>query len=228
MTDERTGSQGPEPSMLRCRPVRPLRFWPLLGLGLAACGGTSHAVTDPAATVRAFAEASRSGDVSAVYALLDDATRERLTLAELQASFASNPAEARAQSERLAHVEAVPATRAKVELPSGEELPLVLEEGGFHLAGGFLDAASPATPEDAVTALRHALLRRSLPALLRILSRNTRAELEAELQRLLDETEDELDLDVQTSEDRATVQLGGGRVLELDRVAGEWRIVDVH
>jgi hypothetical protein len=208
--------------------VRAARLWPLFGLGLAACGGASRAVADPAATVRAFAEASRAGDVEAVYALLDEATRARLGLDELRASFEESPDEARAAAERLAEPSAQPTTRAAVELASGEALALVLEDGGFRLAGGFLDAVSPATPEDAVAALRHALLRRSLPALLRILSRDTRADLEAEMDRLLDATGDELDLEVETAGDRATIRLGDGRVLELAREAGEWRVVDVH
>jgi hypothetical protein len=115
-----------------------------------------------------------------------------------------------------------------VALPSGEEVPLVLEDDGFHVAGGFLDAVSPITPEDAIEALRHALLRESLPALLRILSRDTRAQLESEIASLLEATEDELDLEVDESGDRATIRLGHGRTLELVREAGEWRIRDVR
>jgi hypothetical protein len=185
-------------------------------------------VADPAATVRAFAAASRAGDVEAVYAMLDDETRASLTLDELRASYDESPTEARAQAEALSRPDATPATRAEVTLPSGEEVPLVLEDGGFRVAGGFLDAASPVTPEAAVAALRNALLRRSLPALLRVLARGTRAELEAEIARLLEATEDPLDLDVEASDDRATVRLGDGRVIELAREAGEWHVVDIH
>ncbi|MBC7171937.1 MAG: hypothetical protein H5U40_05910, partial [Polyangiaceae bacterium] len=115
-----------------------------------------------------------------------------------------------------------------VRLSSGEEVALSREGGEFRIASGVLEATAPTTPEDAIVALRHALLRQSLPALLRILSRSTRAELEAEIDRILDETADELDLDIEESGDRATVRLGGGGLLVLVREAGEWRFEDIR
>lgn len=197
-------------------------------LGAVACGGPSGAAGDPSDVVRAYIEASERGDVEAVHALLDEATRDELTIEELRAEHAASRAEIAAQAEALRAPEAQPATRAEVELPSGEVVVLSVEDAEFRLAGGVLEATATATPEAAVAGLRHALLRRSLPALLRVLSRGTRAELEAEIARLLGETEDELDLEVAESGDRATVRLRGGGVLELVREAGEWRIEDIR
>lgn len=198
-------------------------------VALTACaGGTRTIVEPPTAAVRAYVDAVRAGDVEAVYAMLDEATRAEVDLDALRASYAENEAEAAAQAEALEASAGDPRARAELTLASGEVVTLVLEEGGFRVAGGFLDAVAPATPEDAVEALRHALLRRSLPALLRILSRETRAGIDAEIERLLEETADPLDLEIHESESRATIRLGSGRVLELVREAGEWRIVDLH
>jgi hypothetical protein len=75
-----------------------------------------------------------------------------------------------------------------------------------------------------VRALRRSLMRKSLPGVLRVLSRQPRADIEAELARILEETEDELDLEVEVRGNRARVRTTGGREITLVREAGEWRI----
>lgn len=213
-------------------PAVPRKTPPLLlvfALGAAAaCGGPSGAASDPSGVVRAYLEASERGDVEAVHALLDQATRDELTIEELRADYAANRDELASHAAALRAPEARPVTTAEVELPSGEVVTLTLEEGAFRIAGGVLEASAATTPEAAVAGLRNALMRKSLPALLRVLSRSTRAELEADIERLLAETEDTLDLEIAESGDRATVRLGGGGVVELVREAGEWRVEDIR
>ncbi|MND01936.1 hypothetical protein D3C83_211260 [compost metagenome] len=60
--------------------------------------------------------------------------------------------------------------------------------------------------------------------MLRVLSRQPRADIEADLARVLEETEDELDLEVEIRGNRARVRTTGGREITLVRDAGEWRI----
>ncbi len=208
-------------------PVRPASVL-ALAIALVGCGGAPSAAADPSDVVRAFVAASERGDVDAVHALLDDASRATVTVEALRGAHDANPEERAAQAAALRGAEARPTTRAEVALASGEEVTLVVEEGAFRVAGGVLESTAPGTPEQAIVGLRHALKRRSLPLFLRVLSRGTRAELEADIARLLEETEDELDLEVAESGDRATVRLGGGGAIELVREAGEWRIEDIR
>jgi hypothetical protein len=58
------------------------------------------------------------------------------------------------------------------------------------------------------------------------LGRSLRGEVEAEVQRFLEETADELDYDTEIQGHAATVRTSGGRVVRLTREAGEWRVVD--
>ncbi|MCA9858043.1 MAG: hypothetical protein KC458_12300, partial [Dehalococcoidia bacterium] len=118
--------------------------------------------------------------------------------------------------------------QARVQLASGETILLVLEEGGWRIDGGVLDAAGLVTPLDAVAAFRRALMRRDLPGVERVLSRQTRAEWEEEVRRVIEGTEDTDDLEVEVQGNRARVRTTGGGSIELVRESGEWRVVDIH
>ncbi|HBQ13674.1 MAG TPA: hypothetical protein DEF51_21900 [Myxococcales bacterium] len=104
---------------------------------------------------------------------------------------------------------------------------LVLEDGRWRIDGGVLDAAGLGTPLDAVAAFRRALMRRDLEGVERVLSRQTRAEWEEELRRVLEATADTDDLEVEIQGNRARVRTTGGGSIELVRESGEWRVVDV-
>jgi predicted nucleotidyltransferase len=105
---------------------------------------------------------------------------------------------------------------------------LVLEDGAWRIDGGVLDAAGLGSPLDAVAAFRRALMRRDLDGIERVLSRQTRAEWEEEVRRLVDATADPDDLEIEVQGNRAHVRTTGGGSIELIRESGEWRVVDVH
>ena len=104
---------------------------------------------------------------------------------------------------------------------------MVLEEGRWFIDGGVISAPGLRSPMATVRAFRRALQRRSLPGVERVLARQPRAEVEDEIARILDETEDELDLEVEIRGNRARVRTTGGREITLVREAGEWRIVAI-
>jgi hypothetical protein len=218
----------------------------VLAVGLAACGasgalGPGHATSsgararaagddDPAGVAAARAEAMARDDVDALWELLAPATRDGLDRSRLAATLADAREELRAQAEALAARAAggEVVARARQTLASGEVVGLVRDPEGWRVEGGVLDAAGARAPEDAVAALRRALLRRSLPAVLRLLARSTRAEVEAELERLIDATARPEALDVRIEGDDALVTLPGGGLVRLRREAGEWRVLDVE
>lgn len=211
------------------RRVRRVLAFSFLSCALLACGARAGE-EGPARTVERYAGALSRGDAPAAWALLDEEARRGRSEAEHAGLMATNATELREQGEALARAarpERMEA-QARVHLSSGEAIVLVLEEGGWRIDGGVLDAAGLATPLDAVAAFRRALMRRDLPGLERVLSRQTRAEWEEEIRRLVEGTEDADDLEVEIQGARARVRTTGGGSIELVRESGEWRVVDVH
>lgn len=199
----------------------------VLILLLSGCAGVTR-VESPASTVRSYASALAEGDARTAWALLDEEARRGRTEREHAELMAQNASELASQGEVLASAaERVEAT-ARVPLRSGETVVLVLEDGAWRIDGGVLDAAGLGTPLDAVAAFRRALMRRDLDGIERVLSRQTRAEWEEEVRRLVEATAAPDDLDIEVQGNRAHVRMTGGGSIELVRESGEWRIVDVH
>lgn len=200
----------------------------VLAIGAVGCVEGPR-VAGPSPVVSQYAGALSRGDAEGAWALLDEEARRGRTREEHAALMEANAAELRVQGQALARAaEEGTAARAQLRLPSGESVVLVLEDGRWRIDGGVLDAVGLGSPLDAVAAFRRALMRRDLPGIERTLSRQTRAEWEDEVRRLVESTQDEADLDVEIQGDRARVRTTGGGTVELVRESGEWRVVDVH
>ncbi len=201
------------------------------GCGAAGCGGAGAAerTAQPNAVLAAWAQAVTASDAHAGWALLDERGRAGLDEARFAALFVENRADLEAQARAIAASAQRPITaQARLVLVDGEVVVLVLEEGAWRIDGGVLDAPGLHTPQDAVASLRRALQRRSLAGVLRVLARSTRGDVEAELTRMLDATEDPANFDLQVQGDSAEVRLTGGAHIRLVRESGEWRVVDVE
>jgi hypothetical protein len=201
-------------------------LWGLCSLG--GCASTPARVPDPRATARAFAAAAERGDAKAAWALLDPELRARLDRKDFERTLADNHQELQGLSRGLARVDPSALAQAEVELADGERVLLVLEDGQWHVAGGVLDAQALDTPEAAVIALRHALARQSLPALLRVLSAERRAAWLAAFEQSMERTADPLDLEIDVHGDEAVVHLREGGEIHLKREAGRWQVWDVR
>ncbi len=205
--------------------------WAVLAMGLVtACGAASNrSVEGPEPTIQALAAALRAGDARALYELMSDESRAHLSQAEVARLLDENRQELleRAQQVEAALARGVP-TRATVRLSDGELAVLERERAEWTIVGGVLDAPALLTPEDAVLSLRRALRRRSLRGVLRVLARGPRADLESEFRDFLDDTEDELDMEIEVRGDEAVVRWSTGREVRLVREAGEWRVADVR
>ena len=211
------------------RPV--LRSGPTMVLVtlLAGCGAGPR-VEGPSNTIRAYATALERGDTDRAWSLLDEDARRGRTAADHAELMERNATELQEQAgalDRAAGSDAVEA-RARVTLASGETVVLVLEDGRWRIDGGVMDAYGMGTPRDAVAAFRRALMRRDLNGIERVLSRQTRAEWEEEVRRVVESTADPDDLEIEIQGNRAHVRTTGGGSIELVRESGEWRVVDIH
>ena len=203
--------------------------WLLVAGSLACAGGPPPRAPDPLATTVQLAKAIERDEPRAAYALLDPLQQSRIGRERFEQLWRENRGELRELAGRLQESELSAKAHAYVELEDGERVTLVIERGQYRLAGGLLDAQVLASPLDAVAELRRALMRQSLPALLRVLARERRAAFVAAFEKSIAQTRDPLDLRVeQNGEDEATVDLtGGGRIL-LRREGGQWQIWDVQ
>jgi len=195
----------------------------------AGCGGTRPAVERPDGTIVRYVRAARAGDAEGAYALLDEDTRAQVPFESFRTLMEENRAELGEQVDELDRLaaEGIEA-RAHIPLRGGETVVMVLEEGRWVLDGGVLDAPALGTPQETILSLRRALARRSLRGVARVMARQPRAEMEAEIERLLEETGDDLDLQVEVHGDRASVRTTGGREILMIRESGEWRILEVR
>jgi hypothetical protein len=182
---------------------------------------------DPGTTTRALSQALVAGNADALYALLHPEVREVETPALFRERFAMCKDETHALGQAMTQASAGPVAHARVLLESGEHVELVWNGGAWRIAGGVLDAQSLASPLEAVAQLRTALRRRSLPAILRLLARERRAELEAAIESTLAGSEDPANVEVEENGDNAVVHLPGGGEIQLRREAGKWRLWDV-
>lgn len=191
----------------------------------SACAGTSaRSAGDPSAAVQRFLTAIRDQKLEVAYASLDPALRAGLSRERFDALARDSQRELNTVLEQLQRVDEAVVVRSKVQTEHGETVTLVLEDGEYHIAGGVLDAHALATPLDAVSELRRALLRGDLRSLLRVLTAERRASWDAAFGDTIARTEDPLDLRVEIRGDQAIVRLTGGGELHLRLEAGEWHI----
>jgi hypothetical protein len=200
-----------------------------LGLGLLAglvAGCAAPRMPDPMVVARQYAEAARAGDSERIYALLSrqaqrDFGREgaRNLVEESKRELAWQGAALLAPGP---HVEAL----AEIRFDDGESALLELEGGVFRLSSLGTIPSQAQSPAQALGDFRRALARRSYPALLGVLSLETRSALEGDLRSLVEGLENPETLDVKVSGDSAVVVVPGGHQVKLRREAGVWRIQD--
>ena len=205
---------------------RPPKVFPAVYLSLLFTACASQRVPDPKVTARAYASAAQRGDADAIYAMLTPDGQRALG----QTGTRQLVRESKAELARTA--QAVGGTNARVEASAearftdGESTTLVLEDGTFLIDAATLLPARPRTPSQALSGLRRALARRSYPALMALMSSDSRGALESDLGSLVSGLEHPETLDIQINGDSAEVQLPSGHRVLLKRETGIWRVLD--
>jgi len=209
---------------------RPGRGWGR-GAGLCllaglAAGCAAARMPDPKVVAMQYAEAARAGDSERIYALLSQQSqRDFGRQGTRQLVLQSKPELARQAAALLAPGARVEAL-AEIRFDDGESALLELEGGAFRLSSLGTVPSQARSPAEALGDFRRALARRSYPALLGVLSLETRGALEGDLRSLVEGLENPETLDVKVSGDNAVVVVPGGHQVKLRREAGIWRIQD--
>jgi hypothetical protein len=192
---------------------------------LVAC--SRPAVPDPRAAVDAYAKALARGDADAVYRMMTVESRREYGLDGTRRLLSDARQELAQEGRALARAPGEIRTVATVRFVDGERAELVLERGKLCIRTADVLPYAARTPEEALASLRAALGRRSYPALVRVLSSESRSAAEQELRALVEGLENPDALDVRVRGDEAEVQVPGGHSVKLRREAGIWRVRDV-
>lgn len=204
--------------------------WVLSACACALLGcatGSSKPAGDPSAAIKRFITAVQGDRLDAAYQLLHPELRRSYSRERFAQLARDNKPELLALAKHLERIDEEVRVEATVKTMHGEAVTVVLEDGEYRIAGGVLDAYALASPLDAVSELRRALQRESLPLLLHVLSSERRASWLAAFGETLERTEDPLDLRVEIHGDTAIVYLSGGGEIHLRREADRWHVHDV-
>jgi len=204
-----------------------MNAWALVVFGTLACSACARPVLpDPRAAVLRFREAALAGDADAIYSLLDERSQRsygRHGVARLVRDGRTELSRtAKALSERGVAIE----TTAELAFRDGEVAVLVAQDGQFRVQAAGALPAGARSPAEALAELRRALGRRSYPALVRVLTQESRGALEQDLRSLVQGLESPGALDIQVDGDSAEVEVVGGHWVKLKREAGVWRVKD--
>jgi hypothetical protein len=202
-----------------------------VGLGLALLGGLAAGcaearLPDPKLAAVRYAEAARAGDSERIYALLSSEAQRDYGLQGTRKLVEQSKAELARQGTALLTPTSRVQASAEIRFEDGESALFDLEDGAFRLSSLGTVPSRPRSPSEALGDFRRALARRSYPALLGVLSSETRAALESDLKSLVEGLENPETLDVLVSGDNAVVNVPGGHQVKLRREAGVWRVQD--
>lgn len=194
---------------------------------LAGCGAAARQA-HPDGVLVEYVEALEAGDLDRAYGLLSQAQQRRMSREEFRAAADAYPEEVEEEARQLRRQLAEPVpVRAELRGSGGESASFVLEGGRWHIVEGAAGAVALDSPIQAVRALRRALVRGSYPAILRVLSRESRAVVEDEVARIAEGLSDEEALQVEIRGNRARVLYDDTHFVELVREDDEWVVVDI-
>lgn len=193
--------------------------------GLTA-GCAAARLPDPKLAARRYAEAARAGDSERIYALLSSEAQRDYGRRGTRRLVEQAKAELARQGAALLSPASRVQASAEIRFDDGESALFDLEDGAFHLSSLGTVPSRPRSPAEALGDFRRALARRSYPALLGVLSAETRQAMEGDLKSLVEGLENPETLDVKVSGDNAVVEVPGGHQVKLRREAGVWRVQD--
>jgi hypothetical protein len=183
-------------------------------------------VPDPQAAATRYADAAIRGDTNALYAMMTEASRRVRSRDDMRKMVDEERVELAEQGRDLERPDVRVEATARLRYPDGEEAALDFRQGRYWVTAAGALPGGAHTPEEALDQLRWVLARRSYAALMRVLSRATRAAIENDMRTLVEGLSEPGTLPVQVNGDAAVAPVPGGHQVKLKREAGVWRVDD--
>jgi hypothetical protein len=212
-----------------------------LGLGLfvvAALLACAHKQEGPAGTLQLYGSALGRGDYRAAYALTSTAFQQRTSYEVFAAGFATSANDSMAFGKAVAADAYKVPPRVELQLPLGETVPLVLEDGRWRVDGVVLEPWGQRTPRAALRTFVRALEQRRYDVLTRLVPARYRSGLTADrLRQYWDERAEDtrallsslraaIAAPIVESGDEAHMPYGSEREVHFVREDGVWKVED--
>ena len=143
------------------------------GLLLVAALACAHKQEGPAGTLQLYGAALSRGDYRSAYGLTSTAFQQRTSYEVFAAGFAANANDSMAFGKQVAADAYKVPPRVEVQLPLGETVPLVLEDGRWRVDGPLLEPWGQRTPRAALRTFVRALELRRYDVLSRLVPAGT-------------------------------------------------------
>ncbi len=138
-----------------------------LAIALVGCGSSAIVQQGPSDTLRAYARALEEGRVDEAYRLLSDDAKRSMSLDAFRRAAKENPDEVREIARAVSRPASDPVVSATVNMPNGDELLLVYENGKWRIDASAIDLYSQATPRQALAGFLRAYERKRYDVVLR-------------------------------------------------------------
>jgi hypothetical protein len=138
----------------------------LMGVCSSACGGSKPA-QDPQSVLRAYARALEEGRAEDAYRALSDEARRGISLEAFRRMVQDDPEGVREIGRSLERPTAPAVVTATVTSPSGQELHLVLEPGGWRVDASSIDLYAQDSPRHTIQGFIRAVERKRYDVVMR-------------------------------------------------------------
>jgi hypothetical protein len=143
-----------------------VRLLPLAFVALG-CGSSAIVQQGPSDALRSYAQALREGRVEDAYRLLSDDAKRSMSLDAFRRAAKENPDEIKEIAQAVSRPASDPVVTATVNMPNGDELLLVFENGKWRIDAAAIDLYSQATPRQALAGFLRAYERKRYDVILR-------------------------------------------------------------
>ncbi len=143
-----------------------------------ACGGAQQG-QDPQSVLHGYARALEEGRAEDAYRMLSDEARRGISLEAFRRMVHDDPEGVKDIGRALERPTAPPVVTATVTSPSGQELHLVLEGGGWHVDASSIDLYAQDSPRHAIQGFVRAVERKRYDIVMRFVPDTHREGLDA-------------------------------------------------
>ncbi len=196
--------------------------------------------SSPTQVMQKYSEYLESGRFQQAYALLSLDAKKNISRREFSALAERQPQEVAALAESLRNPNSEVDIEASVTTQSGEEIPMVYEDGRWKLRAGAVDLYSQATPLSALRSFIRCYEFQRYERMMLLVPNSVRADLTADMLRLTWNGPEKKQMDVLVRQlkeelsrgivedlgDRAVLRYGASQMVELIFEDGLWKIED--